>query len=181
MKIYTKKGDTGETSLFGAGRVSKTSLRIQAYGTVDELNSCIGLARAHNLSDDGEAICQKLQNELFILGSDLATPNTGKATVTRIQTKNIKSLEDSIDRLEESLDPLTYFILPGGGKAGSLLHLARTICRRAERLAIACKESGEEISDEVIKYMNRLSDLLFVLARYENKLANKPEEQWKIK
>lgn len=180
MKIYTKKGDTGETSLFGAGRVFKTSLRIQAYGTVDELNTCIGLARAHDLSETGDEICHRLQNELFILGADLATPPTAKATVKRIQSNNVTDIEKDIDTLEESLDPLNYFILPGGSKTGALLHLSRTVCRRAERITLECRESGEELSNEVIKYLNRLSDLLFVLARFENKLANKPEERWKI-
>jgi len=179
MKIYTKKGDTGETSLFGAGRVSKTSPRIQAYGTVDELNTCIGLVRAHELSEAGDQICHGIQNDLFTLGADLATPTSGKASVRRIQEEHISEIEKAIDKLENELDPLKYFILPGGCKAGALLHFSRTVCRRAERATISCKEKGDEVSAEVLMYLNRLSDLLFVLARYENKQAGVTETKWK--
>lgn len=177
MKIYTRKGDKGITSLFGGGRVPKSSQRIESYGTVDELNSCIGLARAQGLSTRSDEICVELQNLLFDLGADLATPQTAKAQIRRINEGDVVSLEGIIDELETSLPPLTYFILPGGSTGGATLHLARTICRRAERLVVAC-EKEEAISGEVVKFLNRLSDLLFVLARYENHQSGIPESKW---
>lgn len=178
MKIYTRTGDTGETSLFGGGRVSKSSERIDAYGTVDELNSCIGLARAQGLSEKTDQICQKIQNRLFKLGADLATPITAKASVERIQSEEINWMEETIDKLDKMLPPLKFFILPGGSPGGAALHLARTICRRAERIVIAGKEQ-EQFSPDIIRFLNRLSDLLFVLARYENNQSGKNETRWK--
>lgn len=178
MKIYTRTGDTGETSLFGGGRISKSSERIDAYGTVDELNSCIGLARAHGLSDEADQICRKIQNQLFKLGADLATPVTAKASVERMQPDEISWIENTIDQLDASLPPLKFFILPGGSLGGATLHFARTICRRAERIVIACQEQ-ENFSPEIIKYLNRLSDLLFVMARFENKQSGNNETHWK--
>ncbi len=178
MKIYTRKGDSGETSLFGGSRVSKSSLRIEAYGTVDELNSVIGLAASYSLSPKGTVWVKKVQEFLFVLGADLATPPSSDTRIERIGEEEIEILEQSIDEMEEELEPLKNFILPGGARAGATLHVARTVCRRAERAAVACG-SEEKISDHTIKFLNRLSDFLFVLARYENKYDATPEEVWK--
>ena len=178
MKIYTKKGDSGETSLFGGTRVPKSNERIEAYGTVDELNSFVGLAASYNLSDAGTEYLRQVQELLFILGADLATPPSSKARIKRISSDDVTFLEDVIDELEEDLEPLKNFILPGGSKAGATLHTARTICRRAERATVACTEV-DEISEECIKFLNRLSDFLFVVARHENKHAGVREETWK--
>lgn len=180
MKIYTKKGDKGTTSLFGGANIGKNSMRIHAYGTVDELNSVLGIVLTHALSDQGKTILVELQNQLFVLGADLATLPSKKTKIDRISSKEIKQLERWIDDLDEQLPPLTAFILPGGAPAGATLHQARTVCRRAERHAVALK-TDNPISDEVIIYLNRLSDLLFVMARYENKHAGEPETQWKSK
>ncbi|MEL7833927.1 cob(I)yrinic acid a,c-diamide adenosyltransferase [Fodinibius sp. Rm-B-1B1-1] len=178
MKIYTKKGDSGETSLFGGTRVPKSNERIEAYGTVDELNSFVGLAASYDLSDAGTNYLRKVQELLFILGADLATPPSSKTRIDRIAAEDVSFLEDAIDHLEENLAPLKNFILPGGSQAGATLHAARTICRRAERAAVACAEA-DDISQECIKFLNRLSDFLFVIARYENKQAGIREETWK--
>lgn len=178
MKIYTRKGDTGETSLFGGDRVSKSSNRIEAYGTVDELNSVIGLAASHPLSPKGQKLTTKVQEFLFVLGADLATPPSAKTRINRIRSEDVQFLENAIDEMEEDLEPLKNFILPGGSKAGATFHLARTVCRRAERAVVACSKK-EDVSDVAITFTNRLSDFLFVLARYENKQAGTPEETWK--
>lgn len=178
MKIYTKKGDSGETSLFGGTRVSKSSARIEAYGTVDELNSVIGLAASYSLSPKGTVWVKKVQEYLFILGADLATPPDSDARIERIGEKETKDLEEAIDEMEEELNPLKNFILPGGAQAGATLHVARTVCRRAERASVACSKE-ENISDDALTFLNRLSDFLFVLARYENKYVSTPEETWK--
>jgi cob(I)alamin adenosyltransferase len=178
MKIYTKKGDTGQTSLFGGQQVSKSSRRIEAYGTVDELNSFIGLAASYSLSPKGTVWTQSIQEHLFVLGADLATPATSKTRINRIGDDEIRYLEHAIDEMEEDLPKLKNFILPGGSQAGATLHVARTVCRRAERAAVQCKEE-EAVSEERIKYLNRLSDFLFVLARYENKYIGATEEAWK--
>lgn len=180
MKIYTKRGDSGDTSLFGGQRVSKSAERIRAYGTVDELNSFVGLAASYQLSQTGTAHLKKLQKLLFVLGADLATPPSSKTRINRIGQEDIDFLEDAIDEMEEDLSPLKNFILPGGSQAGATLHVARTICRRAERTAVACSET-DDISDLSIKFLNRLSDFLFVLARFENKYAGTREETWKPK
>ncbi len=178
MKIYTKKGDQGSTSLFGGNRVAKSSPRIKAYGAVDELNSVLGLAAAYSLSGKGSEWLKKVQEELFVLGSDLATPPDYKERIERLGEESIAFLEDAIDQMEKKLEPLKNFILPGGSKQGATLHLARTVCRRAERACVECNEQ-EEISELAIKYLNRLSDFLFVLARYENKQAGDEEMVWK--
>lgn len=178
MKIYTKKGDEGDTSLFGGTRVPKSSERIHAYGTVDELNSVVGLAASYSLSANGQKWLKKVQEDLFVLGADLATPPTSKKRINRIDEEAITFLEECIDTMEEKLPPLKNFILPGGSRQGATLHLARTVCRRAERATVACSKT-DEISALTIKYLNRLSDFFFVLARYENKEAGQPEEAWK--
>lgn len=177
MKIYTKKGDKGTTSLFGGASIGKSSSRIEAYGTVDELNSVIGMAITAGTTDRGLEILNDIQGQLFVLGADLATLASKKAKIERIGDKDIKWLEERIDELEEHLPPLTSFILPGGTQAGATLHMARTVCRRAERRTIALKHQ-DPISDECVIYLNRLSDLLFVMARFENHKAGAPETPW---
>jgi cob(I)alamin adenosyltransferase len=180
MKIYTKRGDKGNTSLFGGTRVSKSSARIEAYGTVDELNSVLGLAASYLLSEKGTKWISKVQEDLLVLGADLATPYSSKTRIDRIDEEAITFLEEVIDSMEEELPPLKNFILPGGSHQGAALHLARTVCRRTERAAVACQEE-EEISAMAIKYLNRLSDFLFVLGRFENKQAGITEKLWKPK
>lgn len=177
MKIYTKKGDKGETSLFGGQRVLKSAKRISAYGTIDELNSILGLAEAFGLSTESAERIENVQRHLFVLGSDLATPSTSKARIDRIGGAEVEFLENAIDEMEMSLEPLKNFILPGGSPAGAVLHVARTVCRRAERITIECSQE-EDISEVAIQYLNRLSDFLFVLARYENHISGKPEKTW---
>lgn len=173
MKIYTRTGDQGETSLYRGGRVSKGSPRVEAYGTVDELNALLGVAVTR--IDDREVgeLIGRLQNELFILGADLATVDRRRES-PKITPDHVAALEAWIDRYEQELQPLSQFILPGGTPGGALLHLARTVARRAERMTVRLAES-EEINDEVIKYLNRLSDLLFVLARVVNRRAERDE------
>jgi cob(I)alamin adenosyltransferase len=178
MKIYTKKGDKGSTSLFGGTRVSKSSPRINAYGTVDELNSVMGLAASCGLSENGTGLVKKIQEDLLVLGDDLSTPPDYKERINRMDEETIRELEAAIDAMEEELPPLKNFILPGGAPQGAALHLARTVCRRAERAAVRCTKE-EEISALAIKYLNRLSDFLFVLARFENKQAGVVENIWK--
>lgn len=168
MKIYTKTGDSGETSLFGGKRVWKNDLRIEAYGTVDELNSVLGVAVSEIKTLELREVLNGIQNDLFILGSDLASPSNGKNnSVQRIDEELIKKLEEIIDKFDPQLPPLKNFILPGGLKSAALLHLARTVCRRAERNVVALSKI-EKVGIEIEKYLNRLSDLLFVLARFEN-------------
>ncbi len=178
MKIYTKTGDKGETSLFGGKRVSKDALRIEAYGTVDELNSLLGLCRSFNTVQEIDEILNQLQHTLFTLGADLATPSdVQNKSLKRIQESDVFSLESFIDTLTEKLQPLTSFILPGGNRAAAMIHFARTICRRAERLVVQLSHE-EEINPQSIIYLNRVSDLLFVLARYVNALSNTSEVKW---
>jgi cob(I)alamin adenosyltransferase len=177
MKIYTKTGDDGTTGLFGGGRVPKTSQRIEAYGTVDELNSCIGLARSSSI-EFGELL-HSIQIELFVLGGDLATPlsTSSNYPVPRLAEKAIHALEHAIDEHDAQLPELKRFILPGGSALAAHLHHARTVCRRAERCVIALAET-EEITSANIVYLNRLSDLLFVLARRANQIAGIPDTEW---
>lgn len=179
MKIYTKTGDSGETSLFAGGRVPKHHRRVEAYGTIDELNSALGLARAAQPSRQGDAWLEAVQSQLFHLGSDLATPLAAKAElITRVSEKDIAWLEASIDRMSEELPPLRHFILPGGTLASAQLQVARAICRRAERIIAALNER-EALNEQALPYVNRLSDWLFTLARYENIKAGEPEPKWK--
>jgi cob(I)alamin adenosyltransferase len=177
MKIYTRKGDSGNTSLFGGQRVSKSSKRIDAYGTVDELNSILGMAAAHGLSDKGAELIETVQQQLFVLGADLATPQSKEVRIERIGQAEVEFLEQAIDEMEKTLEPLKNFILPGGTEAGATLHFGRTVCRRAERITVECRHE-EEISEAAIMYINRLSDFLFVLARFENKEAGTEEKTW---
>jgi cob(I)alamin adenosyltransferase len=179
MKIYTKTGDDGTTGLFNGSRVSKNSLRVNTYGTVDELNSIIGLAIAFDMPTEMLPTFKKISRTLFNLGSDFATPllPTPKFSVPRISEENILDLERLIDQYDEKLTPLKSFILPGGSKSASFLHQARTVCRRAERLAVELS-SHEDLGLYAVKFLNRLSDFLFTAARMANHLSNIPDEIW---
>jgi len=178
VKIYTKTGDSGTTSLFGGKRLSKNDTRIEAYGTVDELNSLLGLILAENPQADVNKKLTRVQKELFVLGSDLSAPQDIKVKTPRITKTYISRLEKEIDRMEKHLPKLKNFILPGGSKTGAKLHLARSIARRAER-SIAALSSTEKINQNAQVYINRLSDWFFVLARFINKLENQKESIWK--
>ena len=183
MKIYTKTGDKGETGLFGGERVSKDSLRISAYGTIDELNSFIGYAITE-INDPGvKENLSMIQNYLFTIGSDLATPETEKNEKLKIQRTPesfYKEIEKMIDKYDAQLEELRNFILPGGSKISALLHICRTVCRRAEREVVALKKTVT-IGDNIIIFLNRLSDLFFVLSRFENKVSNHPDTIWNQK
>lgn len=178
-KIYTRTGDTGTTSLFGGNRVPKYHPRIQAMGAVDETNAALGAAAAALPveSESLRSLLLRLQHELFILGADLATPENSKVAVPRIGAEHIQELEKAIDESESDLERLQYFILPGGTQTASMLHLARGICRRAER---SISENIELISSNsyILQYLNRMSDLLFVLARRANHEADIPDVRW---
>ncbi len=176
MKIYTRTGDDGQTGLWGGQRVAKDSLRVQAYGTVDECNAVIGVARASGIDQGIDAILSEVQNQLFVVGADLATPGDA-ANIPRIAENAIEVLEGYIDQLEEELEPLRQFILPGGSLAAAHLHLARTICRRAER-AVVSLNHAETINSHIVVYINRLSDLLFVAARAANAQAGLADVPW---
>ncbi|MGJ3240375.1 MAG: cob(I)yrinic acid a,c-diamide adenosyltransferase [Anaerolineae bacterium] len=181
MKIYTKTGDDGTTGLFSGGRVVKHHLRVESYGTVDELNSYLGVARASQPTQSSADHLETIQNHLFRLGADLATPMDAKADwLVRITDKEVRWLEARIDTLSDALPELKQFILPGGVPIGAHLHVARTICRRAERLVVALAES-EAINPASQIYLNRLSDFLFTLARYENAQHDEPETKWSVR
>jgi cob(I)alamin adenosyltransferase len=179
VKIYTKTGDTGETSLFDNTRVSKADPRVDAYGEVDEVNACLGAARAAGVDADLSALIESLQRDLFALGARLADPSARiaeRVTKATIGAADVERLEGAIDRLEDGLPPLRRFVLPGGSPAGSLLHLARTVCRRAERRVIGL--GADAVEPIVVVYLNRLSDLLFVIARSANHRAGVVETEW---
>jgi len=170
-KIYTRTGDAGTTRLASGLQVSKTDARVAAYGAVDELNAVLGVARLHSGQNDRiDAMLGRIQNELFDLGADLATPlePAPKWEALRVIVTQVERLEKEIDWMNESLKPLDSFILPGGSPLSSHLHVARTICRRAEREAVALVETGEKVNMEAVRYLNRLSDHLFVAARRAN-------------
>lgn len=180
MKIYTKTGDKGETGLFGGQRVSKNSLRLNAYGSIDELNSFVGLAIIESNCDEIKNLLIELQNKLFVLGSDLATPETEKnkkLKITRLPESYILEAEQTIDKFEAQLEKLKNFILPGGSRGSALLDICRTISRRAEREVVALKNT-EHIGENIVIFLNRLSDLFFVLSRFENKYSNIPDTKW---
>ena len=172
MKIYTRTGDSGETSLFGGTRVAKNDLRIEAYGTVDELNSFIGVARASWPSSPMDSQLQKVQGDLFDIGAYLAAPDSDR--FKSVAQSRIDELEKEIDRMEAELAPLKNFILPGGSPAASHLHVARTVCRRAERIVVALGNSSTTLA-----YLNRLADYLFVAARYANKRHGVADTPWR--
>ena len=178
MKIYTKTGDTGTTSLLGGARVSKAHIRIEAYGTVDELNSYIGLLRDQPVNQNRKDILKTIQDRLFTLGADLATePGKDKVVKPDLFESDIDLLETEMDLMDEQLPALTSFILPGGHQSVSFAHLARCVCRRAERISIALNDQ-EKVSPLVIKYLNRLSDYLFVLGRLMAQELNAEEVKW---
>jgi cob(I)alamin adenosyltransferase len=178
--LYTRGGDKGETSLYGAGRVPKDSARVDAYGTIDELNCCIGVAIADCRHEEISRPLKRIQADLFTAGADLATDVTAKggARVPRIRKRDTERLEKMVDKLQAKLPRLTSFILPGGSRLSSSLHLARAVCRRAERRVVTLGRA-ERINPEMVPYLNRLSTYLFNLARYANVLENVEDEVWK--
>lgn len=180
MKIYTRTGDAGGTALFGGTRVSKADPRVAAYGDVDELNACLGTVRSQSeLPGDITEILEHIQTDLFAIGARLADPSekiAGRVAKVAVVDADIQRLEDWIDRFEAELPPLRRFILPGGNRAGALLHLSRTVCRRAERAIVAL--GIDRVDALLLAYVNRLSDLLFVLARAVNHRAGQPEVEW---
>jgi cob(I)alamin adenosyltransferase len=176
MKIYTKTGDTGETGLWGGLRVAKDALRVHAYGTIDECNAAIGVARASGMDAELDAMLAQIQDQLFVVGADLATPGEASG-IPRVGEAAVTFLETTIDDLEAELAPLKQFIHPGGQLAAAQLHLARTICRRAERWVVSLARE-EPLNPHVLTYLNRLSDLLFVLARAANARAGVADVPW---
>jgi cob(I)alamin adenosyltransferase len=180
LKIYTRTGDRGETGLSDGARVGKDTLRVECYGEVDELNACLGVVRSQHEDEGLDGLLAELQKDLFALGAQLADPQARvaerkpKAAVT---PGHVKRLEDAIDTRQESLPPLKAFILPGGSPAAALLHFSRTVCRRAERRVVGLARH-EEVDPLVLVYLNRLSDLLFVLAREANRTSGVPEHTW---
>lgn len=178
MKIYTKTGDGGDTALFGGGRVGKDDIRVEAYGQVDELNAVMGMARAEGLGGMDD-LAAALQAQLFTIGAMLATPEQTKADgfIPHVQPEWVTAMEEAIDGFEAELPPLTRFILPGGTKAAAALHLARTVCRRAERRVMALSRV-QSVQPGVVIFLNRLSDLLFDMSRVANHRAGVEDVQW---
>lgn len=179
MKIYTKSGDAGETGLFGGGRVAKDDVRVDAYGEVDELNATLGMARGFAMPKDLDALLLRLQDQLFTVGAVLATPTGTKASahIPELKAEWAEDMERAIDRFEEELPKMTHFVLPGGTQAAAALHLARTVCRRAERRTVPLLRE-RKIPQAVVVYLNRLSDLLFVMARLANHRAGVQDVKW---
>ena len=180
MKIYTRRGDAGETDLFGGARVTKDALRIEVYGAVDELNAAVGFCAATTACDDLRDALSAIQSQLFDLGSYLAAPDPAsrqKSGTPETRGEDVAALEDRINTLEGELESLKRFILPGGTPASAALHVARTVCRRAERRVVALHRA-EPLSEFVLSYVNRLSDLLFVMARVENRRAGERDVEW---
>ena len=178
MKIYTRTGDAGETALFDNTRVSKADPRVDAYGEVDELNAWLGLVRANGIEADLDTAVMRIQRDLFAVGAQLADPAdrlADRVTKAFVSDTDVARLEALIDQLERALPPLTRFILAGGSPAGAALHVARTVCRRAERRIVALTPPADLL---IVRYINRLSDLLFVLARTVNHRAGQPETEW---
>jgi cob(I)alamin adenosyltransferase len=181
MKLYTKTGDAGETSLFGGGRVPKHHVRVHAYGEVDELNAALGVARATEPRDLEADLLAQIQQDLFAIGGQLATPDPDKVgtalTKALIDERRIATMEDAMDRAETVLPPLTAFVIPGGTLKSAALHVARTVCRRAERAVVALHER-EPVPEIILVYLNRLSDLLFTLARLANQRGGVADRIW---
>ena len=178
MKIYTKTGDDGNTGLQGNFRIAKSHPRIIAYGTVDEANAALGIVLANKLDKDVTDILTEIQNDLFLLGADLSNPNLNDVK-NRVSLESVEKLEKYIDKFESELSPLTNFILPGGDIIASQLHFVRTVVRRAETLVVYLSEK-DEINSNCIKYLNRLSDLFFVMSRFINKQKGRDDVPWKI-
>lgn len=184
-RVYTRTGDKGTTRLAGGQEVSKDALRVEAYGAVDELSTILGLARTFNAqtSDDEvrsslESHLKSLQNDLFNVGGDLATPPDSGFELYRVGDADVARLEELCDTLNEDLGPLKDFILPGGGPVGAFLHQARTVCRRAERRLVTALQGDDSINEGCLRFLNRLSDFLFILARWANKMIGEPEFLW---
>lgn len=178
MKIYTKTGDKGTTGLFGGRRVSKDSPRITAYGEIDELNAVMGIVKSETAHQPLKDTIAEIQNALFICGAELATPMPDPK-IPVITSAQVDQLERQIDAITENLPPMKHFILPGGSKTAAYLHLARTVCRRAERSVVRLSQlPGENVSQWVIIFLNRLSDFLFIMARLANQLENIPDVPW---
>lgn len=185
MKIYTRRGDSGETGLFGGDRVPKTDRRVEAYGSIDEVNAAIGLALALDREEghlDAERLV-RVQEDLFTVGARLAAADPekaeGRGSIPTLGPERVDALEEWIDELDEELSELDAFILPGGGPVGAQLHVARTVCRRAERAVVGLLEEQPELEETVVPYVNRLSDLLFTLGRAANRRAGEPEHRWR--
>lgn len=176
MKIYTRTGDLGQTSLFGGARVAKNDARIEAYGTVDELSSFLGVARASGVPAEVDAVLEQVQRDLFDVGAHLASPGTSR--FLGVDPQRIAELEAAIDAMERELVPLTNFILPGGTLAAAQFHVARTVCRRAERCVVGLHDESEA-TKSTVAYLNRLSDYLFVAARFANRRADVADVEWK--
>ena len=179
MSIYTRTGDKGQTSLHSGERVDKDVLRVEAYGTLDELNSVLGVAQSFSQNRKVKEILDSLQSELFSAGADLATRTGHAARIRRIEEQHWRKQETIIDQLQEELPRLKNFVLPGGSSGAALIHLARSVCRRAERLMVQLMKEEGELNSELLIYVNRLSDLLFVLARYENLIQGGEEVIWR--
>ena len=180
MKVYTRRGDGGETDLFGGPRVAKDEARVEAYGQVDELNACVGSCAAQTGHDDLRQVLVAMQNRLFDLGGTLAAPDPErrrKSGVPEATAADVEELESHIDALERELEPLQRFILPGGTPAAAAFHAARTVCRRAERRVVSL-HCLEPVAEACLGYLNRLSDLLFVMARVENRRAGVADVEW---
>jgi cob(I)alamin adenosyltransferase len=180
LKIYTKRGDAGETGLLAGPRVAKDHRRVASYGEVDELSAALGLAKAHSRDRNLSLLLREVQRDLFAIGAQLADPSArvaGRKAKAGVSTARIRTLERAIDARERQMPPLKAFILPGGSRLGSFLHVARTVCRRAERSIVALSRA-EGVDPRILAYVNRLSDLLFVLARYENHRSGEPEDKW---
>ena len=179
MKIYTKKGDSGYTSLIGGTRVAKHHLRIESYGTVDELNSYMGLIRDHNENPELKEVILEVQDRLFTIGSQLAAdPEKSKMKLPEVYESDVKFLEDQIDKMDEELEPMRSFVLPGGHPVISSTHIARCVCRRAERITVHLAEN-ETVDEIIMRYLNRLSDFLFTLSRKLSKDLSVDEVPWK--
>jgi cob(I)alamin adenosyltransferase len=181
LKVYTRRGDAGDTDLFGGPRVGKEDLRVEAYGAVDEANAAVGLAAAQTAHDDLRALCRELQDRLFDLGGTLATPDAErrrKSAVPGVSADDVAALEKRIDAFESELEPLSRFILPGGTAAAAAFHLARTVTRRAERRCVELHRR-EPVDPASLGWLNRLSDLLFVMARVENRRAGAGDVPWR--
>ncbi|MDP4283001.1 MAG: cob(I)yrinic acid a,c-diamide adenosyltransferase [Bacteroidota bacterium] len=181
MKIYTKTGDKGKTSLIGGTKVLKSDPRIEAYGTVDELNSYIGLVSDYCNEEHAKNILKEIQDRLFTIGSELACDpkKSTKLSIPDLHESDIQLLENEMDSMEEELPPMKNFILPGGMPAVSFMHVARCVCRRAERCSVNLQEHGDALDPLIIKYLNRLSDYLFILSRYTGMKNKAPEIVWK--